>query len=190
MRSTDAPPQSERKQERTDRRQSETNGGAQAKKEWGNAQRRPLQRLFADRGLITELSHGHNTSLVDSARVRLVDCGVWTCGVTNQCATVAPWRQNLVHEPGARRLTGAASFRDTTATHTQTHMYDNQGPLLHRTKRGSVRVTEARARARARAARVTAEADPGPGVAGSGFDRQGLLRPRGAPGSPPKASVS
>ena len=25
---------------------------------------------------------------------------------------------------------------------------------------------------------------------GSGFDRQGLLRPRGAPGSPPKASVS
>ena len=73
----------------------------------------------------------------------------------NQCAAVALETTYLVHEPGARRLTGAASFRDTTATHTQTHMYDNQGPLLHRTKRGSVRVTEARRRA----ARVTAEAD-------------------------------
>ena len=59
----------------------------------------------------------------------------------------------VVHEPGvpaASYRQGQPSFRDTTvttATHTQTHMYDNQG-LLHRTKRGSVRNRGARARAR------------------------------------------
>ena len=110
---------------------------------------------------LTEPSHGHTNSLVDSARVRLVDCVV--CGrveslTRNQCAAPAvpvALGDNLVHEPGVcpPPITGAASFRDTTATHTQTHMYDNQGPLLHRTKRGSVRVTAARARARAGRAR-------------------------------------
>ena len=40
---------------------------------------------------LTEPSHGHTNSLVDSARVRLVDCGVWTCGVTNQKISAPQW---------------------------------------------------------------------------------------------------